>query len=519
LADHPIDTVIFDLDGVVTDTAKVHAAAWKELFDAYLRLRERRDGEPFVPFDIIGDYLTYVDGKPRHEGVQSFLGSRKIRIPAGDPSDGPDRETVRGLGNQKNRLFREILERDGVEVFPGTLKFIDELKARGDKLAIVTSSKNCQAVLRQAGLENVFDTMVDGILSESLGLKGKPHPDTFLKSAELLGADPGRAAVIEDSIAGVEAGKRGHFALVIGIARKGGESDLRRKGADLVVGDLGEISYHDIESWLRLHGRELPSALDRLGDIRKGLSRKRAAVFLDYDGTLTPIVEIPDNAVMSAPMREAVRELAASTPVAIISGRDRAKVRGFVQLDNIVYAGSHGFDIAGPDHTLIQHKEGNRFLPALENAQKEISERVKGIKGSLVERTGFSISVHYRMVAEDQVPLVDRMVEETLENNPELERTHGKKVFEIRPRIDWHKGKAVMWILKALGLDRPDVVPFYLGDDTTDEDAFRALAGRGIGILVADSPRQTTATYRLTDPEQVQRFLSELTQIIRDRSQ
>ncbi len=184
---HHFDAIIFDLDGVVTDTAKVHAVAWKELFDTYLKMRERRDKEPFTPFDTASDYLTYIDGKPRYDGVQSFLESRQIYIPHGQPSDKPDKETVCGLGNQKNERFGKILERDGVKIFHTTVDLIKGLRAQGIKVAIVSSSKNCQAVLKIAGLESLFDTRVDGSVSESLGLKGKPDPDIFIKSAELLG--------------------------------------------------------------------------------------------------------------------------------------------------------------------------------------------------------------------------------------------------------------------------------------------------------------------------------------------
>lgn len=509
------DAIIFDLDGVVTDTAKVHAAAWKELFDGYLESKKRRDGEPLSPFDPDVDYTTYLDGKPRYEGVQSFLESRGIVIAKGDPTDGTDQETICGLGNKKNHLFKKHLKRDGVEVFPSSVELIRQLKARRLKTAIVSSSKNCLAVLQSAGLEDTFDARVDGVVSASLGLKGKPNPDIFLKGAEILGVEARRSVVVEDSIAGVEAARAGQFGMVIGVDRINHGNNLREKGAHWVVRDLGEVHLTDIDSWFRQHKSELPSALDRMDEIKDRLAHKQTVVFLDYDGTLTPIVEIPDRAFMSKEMRDVVRQLSTATTVAIVSGRARSKVHDFVQLDSLIYAGSHGFDIAGPHHATIQHKEGNRFLPALGKAYQEITEKIKGIHGSLVEQTGFSISVHYRMVSEDQVPLVEEMVDETLGKNPSLRKTHGKKVFEIRPKIDWDKGKAVLWILKALELDQPDVVPFYLGDDTTDEDAFRALADKGIGVLVADVPRPSTASYRLKDIEQVKEFLIGLTKLLK----
>ena len=512
---HHFDAIIFDLDGVVTDTAKVHATAWKELFDTYLKLREQRDKEPFTPFDIGSDYLTYVDGKPRYDGVQSFLESRNIHIPRGKPSDKPEKETVCGLGNQKNERFGEILERDGVEIFHTTVNLIKDLRAQGIKTSIVSSSKNCQAVLKIAGLESLFDNRVDGGVSESLGLKGKPDPDIFIKSADLLGVTPSRAGIVEDAISGVEAGRKGKFGLVIGVDRHGDPNSLTDNGADTVVGDLGEITVHEIEEWFQQHGSNLPSALERLDEIKQRIAKKRAVVFLDYDGTLTPIVDKPDLAIMSEEMRDVVRKLAATLTVGIVSGRARPKVFNFVKLDELIYAGSHGFDIACPGRSQILHEEGKRFLPAIDKVYKEISKLVEPIEGSLVEHTGFSISVHYRLVSDDQVPRMETMVDQLLKENPTLRKTHGKKVFEIRPKIDWDKGKAVLWILKALDLESPDVMPFYLGDDTTDEDAFRALEKRGIGVLVTDAPKSTRASYTLKDTDEVRNFLQSLMNLVK----
>jgi len=237
-------------------------------------------------------------------------------------------------------------------------------------------------------------------------------------------------------------------------------------------------------------------------------------VFLDYDGTLTPIVEKPDLAIMSEEMRDVVRRLAATLTVGIVSGRARPKVFNFVKLDELIYAGSHGFDISCPGRSQILHEAGKRFLPTIDKVYEKITKLVEPIEGSLVEHTGFSISVHYRLVADDKVPVMEGMVNQLLKENPTLRKTHGKKVFEIRPKIDWDKGKAVLWILEALDLDTPDVLPFYLGDDTTDEDAFRALEGKGIGVLVTDAPRSTRASYTLKDTDEVREFLLALMSLV-----
>jgi beta-phosphoglucomutase family hydrolase len=245
------DAVLFDLDGVVTRTADLHAAAWAELFDDVLRRRAAEGGEPFRPFDREADYLAYVDGKPRHEGVRSFLGARGIALPEGDPTDGPKAATVHGLGARKDACFKRRLRREGVEVFASTLNLIRALRERGVKTAVVTSSRNGREVLRAADVEALFDVRVDGLDAQAFGLKGKPDPDPFLKAAALLGAPPGRALVVEDAVSGVEAGRRGGFGLVVGVDRGGNRDALAAHGADLVVSDLGELGVADLEARLR----------------------------------------------------------------------------------------------------------------------------------------------------------------------------------------------------------------------------------------------------------------------------
>lgn len=266
-----------------------------------------------------------------------------------------------------------------------------------------------------------------------------------------------------------------------------------------------------------IHGDTLPSALEHGREIGKRLSGKRVVVFLDYDGTLTPIVDRPELAIMSEEMRSVVHELADLCTTAVISGRSRTKVYDLVNLDRIFYAGSHGFDIQGPHGSRIQYRQGQRFLPTIGSAFKELCSRLKRIEGALVEHTGFSITVHYRLVAEGDVPVIERIVDEVISIHPTLRKTRGKKVFEVRPNVDWDKGKAVEWILCALGLDKDDVVPVYLGDDVTDEDAFRAIREGGIGILVADSPRSSAAHYRLRDPVEVKTFLEWLTSLLKKK--
>ena len=239
-----VDTCLFDLDGVLTKTAKVHAAAWKELFDAYLAERAARMGARPVPFDPVDDYDTYVDGKPRYEGVQSFLDSRGIDLPRGDPGDPPEAQTVDGLGNRKNEIVLRLIRERGVEAYEGSVRYVRAAKAAGLGRAVVSSSTNCRDVLVAAGIEDLFEIRIDGVVAEREHLRGKPAPDTFLAGARKLGAEPAAAAVFEDALAGVAAGRAGHFGLVVGVDRAGPAGALRQHGADVVVSDLGELLRH-----------------------------------------------------------------------------------------------------------------------------------------------------------------------------------------------------------------------------------------------------------------------------------
>jgi beta-phosphoglucomutase family hydrolase len=236
------DAVLLDLDGVITDTAALHAACWKQMFDEYLQGRATQRNEIFRPFDIAADYRLYVDGKPRFDGVRDFLQSRGILLPYGRPDDSSEVETVCGLGNRKNDLVNRAIQEVGVQPYQGTVKLIHQLRRQGFKLAVVTSSQNCATVLTAAKLTTCFDVQVDGNVSRANQLAGKPAPDTFLMAAKLLGVESDRAVVIEDAISGVQAGLAGNFGLVIGVARHDNSEDLYRIGAHLVVTDLGELA-------------------------------------------------------------------------------------------------------------------------------------------------------------------------------------------------------------------------------------------------------------------------------------
>jgi len=506
VSDRDIKAVVLDLDGVITRTAAVHARAWKQMFDDYLAKRPDRHGENHAPFRIDEDYAPYVDGKPRYHGVRSFLESRGIHLPEGSPEDDPGTETICGLGNRKNEIFLDLVRREGVQVYEHAVQQIDRWRNEGKKLAVVTSSRNGTTILRAANLIDRFEVRLDGNDIGQLGLQGKPHPDMFLEAARRLKVAPGSAMLIEDAVAGVQAGSRGGFGLVVGVARNRGHDALSEAGADLVIDDLRELAH------IRTTGNakrqdEPPAALQHADEIVQQLKQMPPAIFLDYDGTLTPIVERPEDARLSGVMKQVLQDLASRFTVAIVSGRDLDDVRQMVGLNELVYAGSHGFDIVGPDGLRMQLEEAKAALPDLTQAQQRLVAELGDVQGARVERKGLASAVHFRQAADSDVGRIERIVDGVREEHPNLRKRDGKKIFELQPDVPWDKGKAVLWLLRALDVDKPGVTPMYLGDDTTDEDAFRALAGRGIGIRCGSPEEPTAAQYVVKNVAEVERFL------------
>ncbi len=490
------DAVVFDMDGVVTKTAAVHALAWKRLFDDYMEERSQSAGEDWRPFDVEVDYRQYVDGKPRYDGVRSFLASRGIALPEGTPDHAANVDTVCGLGNRKNGYFLEELEQHGVSVFESTVRLVRILHGVGIGTAIISASKNVALVLGAGGVGDLFPVCVDGITAAEMGLPGKPDPAVFVEAACRLGASIERTVVVEDARAGVKAGRRGGFGLVIGVDRTGDAEGLLAAGADVVVSDLADVVVDPPFS---------PSALVCAGDIDRRLCQATPALFLDYDGTLTPIVAHPDLAVLSDDMRAVLERLAAHFPVAIISGRELADVRRMVGIDGIVYAGSHGCDVDAPEALggRVQHAP----LAASDDvaaARAALTRKVEDIPGAWVEHKTFAVTVHFRQTPPDQVPRVMAAFDEVAPVFPGLRRTTGKMVLELRPAIAcYDKGKALLWLLERLETAVGAYVPVYIGDDTTDEDAFRAIAGRGVGVRIGDPHDVTAADYSLADVGEV----------------
>ncbi len=530
---YSFDAVIFDLDGVITKTAIVHSKAWKATFDEYLRMREKRDGEPFKEFTKEGDYLPYVDGKPRYKGVQSFLESRDVNIPFGEATDAPDKETSCGIGNRKNEMFLDIIEKEGAEIYPSTIALIRSLSELGIRVGVASSSKSCKLILESCGIEDLFETRVDGVVSTELGLKGKPEGDIFVTAAANVGAIPSKSVVVEDATSGVQAGRNGEFGLVLGVARENNESELLENGADLVVSDLAQISIKDIEKWFKKEPVDLFKSWDQIDKDMQVFSKeeeteilvnpyyqcsakslfadkKKMIFFLDYDGTLTPIVERPDLAVMSDDMRDTVKQLSSKHTVAIVSGRMRQDVENLVKIQGIFYAGSHGFDINGPDFSMVQPK-AEEVIGVVASIIEQFRGRLKDVEGALIEEKKFSVAVHYRLVKEQYLRQIKEVVDDVVGQHKDAVRLmSGKKVFEILPNIEWDKGKAIRWIMKALNFDWSDNLVVYIGDDVTDEYAFRAVRARGIGVLVSDEFRASAADFILNSPNEVKRLFTKV---------
>lgn len=525
---------IFDMDGVITKTAIVHSNAWKMVFDDCLKEEAKANGQEFKEFTH-DDYLNFVDGKPRLKGIKSFLESRGINYEQGTPEDTEEKKTIYAIGNKKNKKFRDILKDDGVEVYQPCIDLIKDLKANGVKVGVVSSSKNCQFILEAAGVLDLFETRVDGVVAEELKLEGKPEGDIFVRATVNLGTLPSKSVVFEDAISGVQAGRNGGFAFVVGVARSDNVDALNKNGADVVITSFSTLNLDTIEEWFN----KKPAHLFECWDNQKLIddsytqfknnkedlvinpqyyktpqeifsSNKKLVFFLDYDGTLTKIVDRPELAIINSKMRQLVEKLSKKFTTAIVSGRMREDVQRLAGVEGIFYAGSHGFDIFGEGVALVQPK-AKETIPLVKKIIEQLKDALSGIDGVIIEEKKFSVAVHYRLVKEsDQLSIIRNFVEKIVKENEQLRLMDGKMVFEILPAIDWNKGKAVRWIMKALNLFWEDNIVFYIGDDTTDEDAFRAVKSRGIGILVSEEDKSSAALYKLNSPDEVSEFFSKL---------
>ncbi|ATN85752.1 trehalose-phosphatase [Coxiella burnetii] len=496
---------IFDMDGVVTDTTKLHFKAWQNMFNAFLK--RYAQSQAFFTSD---DYLYYLDGKPRFEGIKSFLNSRGLGLPLGTPEDNHDKNTIYGLGNWKNAIFNDLVDHDGVDIFSSTIELIKKLCEQGIKTAIVSSSKNCVKLLERAQLNDLFAARVDGNVLQKLGLNGKPHPDMFLEAAARLQTSPLDCVIFEDALSGVQAGARGYFGLVVGIARQPDmRGPLKQMGADWVVDDLDAVTVNQLVEKMP---DSLPNALECLPCIAEQSAYKKMVVFLDYDGTLTPIVDKPEKAILSDEMKAVLIKLSQKASVVVLSGRQLSNLQELIGLESLFYAGNHGFEIFNPlsNDTIVIVTE---YKETISNAYNLLHQLLQDVQGVIIEHKALSLSIHYRLVKAEDVPIIEENLNKVLELHPQLKKHHGKKVFELRPHIDWDKGKALLHILEILSHHYAHIYPIFLGDDVTDEDAFMAIEDCGVGILVSKEQRRTSAAMVLEDPKQVEQFLEALTHL------
>ncbi len=476
------EAVIFDLDGFVADITALHAAAWKKSLDNYLARRPANESEDHSPF-ADDDYRTCLDGKPPLDGLADFLASRGISLPRGNKEDTSE-ETVCGLGKREQDLFLDLLE-DAVPGLESTVDLVRGLQEAGVAMAISASSHDCRRVLRAAGIEDLF---------------GSP-----LEAARRLAANPDRSVLVVDAEAGVEAGHKCGFAVVIGVNRTGDADELLACGADVVVDDLSHIEIRKGDKKVA----QLPDALDSYGQLVGVVAGREPLLCLDYDGTLSAIVSDPDAATLVDGAVEALERLTAQCPVAILSGRDLADIRGRVGLPGIWYAGSHGLEVIGPAGTYYQNDAATAAIPALESAVAELRNDLESIPGARLEHKRFAVAVHYRNVGGNHIAEVVAAAHRRGRRHG-LRVTNGRKVVELRPDVDWDKGDALRWISDNVRqTDR--VVPVYIGDDPTDEQAFDAIRYTGIGIVVRndeDGGRPTAAQFILRGPQEVATFLS-----------
>jgi alpha,alpha-trehalase len=495
------DAVIFDLDGVLTDTASVHRAAWASLFNDYLPQRPAHEDEDHSPFTD-DDYRQLVDGKSRSNGVADFLASRGISLQRGVSSDTAE-DTICGLGNRQQQLCADLLAHD-VPLFEATVTLARKLQGIDVATAAHASSPSWQHVLKAAGVDDLFNVCIDDTVAGELGLAVNGDPVDLLEATRRLGVRPQRSVVVEYADAAVIADRGGGFALVIAVDRTGHTDELLRVGADIVVADLADVAVRTGDKRMS----EIPNALESSGQLIGITSARESMLFLDYDGTLSPIVSDPSAATLADGAAEALELVAAVCPVAVLSGRDLADIRTRVGTTRDLVCRQPRVRADRARRQPPPERSGRRRCACPQRAAGELRDSLAQIPGVRVEHKRFAVAVHYREVAPEHIGEIVAATHR-LGQRGGLRVTNGRMLVELRPDIDWDKGTTLAWIrdrIDAAG----SLLPIYIGDDLTDEDAFDAVQFDGIGIVVRhdeDGDRTTAAHFTLHSPDQVREFL------------
>ncbi|MGE0081664.1 MAG: trehalose-phosphatase [Thiohalomonadaceae bacterium] len=484
------DAVLFTLDGVLVQTDTVFSGAWQEAFDEFLA--RRVPGAGHTPFDPQHDYDTQVHGRAPLDAAQRLLDARNLVVPTGKPNDTPRSVSAWGLANAAQARIVARLRGAPPPIYEPAVRLARTLRGCGIRVATVSLSRQAEEVLRATGMAALFHARVDGRDLERFRMRAWPAPDLWLEALRRLEVPAARAAAFVAGEAQAEA------------ARAAGITTLW----DVTAAPAGHPAMFDLFTVVLPasaadEAQALPSALAEVERIAP--PGRKLALFLDFDGTLTGITGTPREAILAPAMRDVLASLAERTPLAIVSGRDLDNLQARVGLSNLWYAGSHGFDIAGPDDLRYQPAEALACLPALDAAEQFLRDQLAGVEGALVERKRFALAAHYRPVAPGEAQRVKAAAEAARSMTEGLRASHGKKVIELLPDVDWHKGRAMQWLLERMA---PEAWPVYIGDDQTDEDAFILLAGHGAGIVVQDQPAATAARYRLRSPDEVLEFLS-----------
>ena len=507
-AENSLKAVIFDIDSIL-DTAWVHQTAWKTTIDEFLQTGY--NDQPVMTED---EYDRFFVRKPRYERIKNLLESRQITLSYGGDEDSPGQKSIGALENQKAKIFNEILLTAEVKLIDKVIRRITEWKNSGIKTAVVSLDENFRNVSCTEEIRRLFDIMIDATTAKKTGLKDKPEADLFMEAVRQLGLAPEQCAVFDSTVGGLRAASKANFGLVAGIPGDHNNRELNENGADVVIDEFDAfdlLNDQEVQARFRQPFPRFASEYTKIGEIVQG---KTPVIFLDFDGTLTPIVKHPEDAYLSDEMQEIIKACAARLKVAVVSGRDMDDLKKRVMLDNVIYAGSHGFRISGPGGLYREHEKTAEILPLLDDTEQKLEQLFSGrFKGVKIERKRYAIAVHFRNAAKEDIPGIREKVFEFVDNTAGLKTGEGKMIIELKPDIEWHKGKAVKWILEKLGMDdRSSYLPVYIGDDVTDEDAYKELADEGISIQVGPGAEPSAARFRLRNIYHVRILLKELAQ-------